>query len=149
MKRLLICALCALSVIACQKPQQNLSDSQLINMVSESMMQLVEPSIYSIENIEILTRRVQQPTQIEAELVITLRFPRDFESVVTERKLKPYNIEYLQFEQSFGKFATNEKQNHYAVYHFKREQDVWRISKTQKLTPPSNTAADSNPPATQ
>jgi hypothetical protein len=134
----LFIATLSLLITACTSKPDTPSDKQITEMVTKSLFNLERrldrKPFFEITDINILSRQ-GDAENASATLDITLSFPEDFQTVVEQRHLKPFNLRYLQYQSSFGKFSAGDIQVHHAEYQFSRDGETWHITGTKKLAP--------------
>lgn len=119
---------------ACSKPVA-FTDYTVENLLKKNLSELTEPRLFETEKLEII-QKSEEGDAADAEVYVTLVFPEDFDTVISMRKLQPFNMEYKQYKSSFGKFAAGERQRHHAKYQFVRRDGKWLISGSQAMSPP-------------
>lgn len=126
---------------ACGQKDIPFTDYIVENLLRDNLKSLAEPPFFEVRNIDILNAE-HQGTTGTATVDVRLYFPEDFDTVVGLRKLEPFNIEYLQYKSSFGKFSAGEQQIHHARYEFQRRGSKWMITGSQALSAPDISAAE-------
>jgi hypothetical protein len=134
MKKLTIFSACVL-LLACSSKPIPFTDYLVKNLLRDNLEGLATPAIFDVEDIAVKTTEATETTGI-ATAHVRLRFPEDFDTVVGLRRLEPYNVTYLQYKSSFGKFAAGESQVHYAEYKFERRDGKWFIVGSRAMSPP-------------
>lgn len=124
----------SLFLAACSKPIP-FTDYLVDNLLRNNLNALTEPPLFEVEKLEIVKKQ-EDGDNAEAEVYVTLVFAEDFDTAITMRKLQPFNMEYKQYQSSFGKFAAGERQRHHALYRFFRRDGKWFISGSHALSPP-------------
>ncbi|MEX1664900.1 hypothetical protein [Zhongshania arctica] len=134
MKKLTIFSTCVL-LLACSSKPIPFTDYLVKNLLRDNLEALATPAIFDVEDIAVKTIEATETTGI-ATAHVRLRFPEDFDTVVSLRRLEPYSVTYLQYKSSFGKFAAGESQVHYAEYKFERRDGKWFIAGSRAMSPP-------------
>jgi hypothetical protein len=129
----LIALLTALS--ACGQKDIPFTDYLIENLLKDNLSQMARPAIFEVTNIAIKSSE-HEGDRGTAQVDVELLFPEDFDTVVGLHKLEPFNVKYLQFKSSFGKFAAGEKQIHHAQYDFIRRKGKWTIIGSKALAAP-------------
>lgn len=125
----------ALLLGGCGSKDIPFTDYLVENLLRDNLASLAEPPIF-----EVVQLRVKQKSSADAvataEVDVELYFPEDFDTVVQLRKLEPFNVEYLQYQSSFGKFSAGETQIHHASYQFQKRGNKWVIIGSKAIAPP-------------
>lgn len=134
MKKLVILTVCAL-LISCSSKPIPFTDYLVKNLLRDNLEALASPPIFKVEDITVRTIESGETTGM-ATADVRLRFPEDFDTVVSLRRLEPFNIAYLQYKSSFGKFSAGESQVHHAEYQFERRDGKWFIVGSRAISAP-------------
>lgn len=133
-RAVLLLALVALTAACSQKPVA-FTDYTVEALLTKNISELADPAFFELEGIEVLNKN-DRGESADAEVYVTLRFPKDFDGVISERKLSPASMEYKQYESSFGRFVARETQRHHARYQFVRRDGKWFIAGSKALSAP-------------
>ena len=120
---------------ACSQKPIAFTDYTVQELLKKNITELAEPVFFELESVEVL-EKIDQGESASAEVHVTLRFPEDFDTVVSMRKLAPFNMEYKQYKSSFGSFVAGETQRHHARYQFVRRDGKWFIAGSKALSAP-------------
>jgi hypothetical protein len=123
------------ALIGCSSKPIPFTDYIVSNLLRDNLLGLAEPPIFSIEEITIIASQ-HSGDQGQATVDVRLRFPEDFDTIVSLHKLEAYNMAYKQYQSSFGKFTAGEEQVHHAEYQFQRRDGKWFIAGSRALSPP-------------
>lgn len=134
MKKLVILTVCVL-LISCSSKPIPFTDYLVKNLLRDNLEALASPPIFKVEDITVRTLESGEATGT-ATADVRLRFPEDFDTVVSLRRLEPFNIAYLQYKSSFGKFSAGESQVHHAEYQFERRDGKWFIVGSRAISAP-------------
>ncbi|CAA0082989.1 Uncharacterised protein [Zhongshania aliphaticivorans] len=143
-KRLIFASL--LFLVACSNKPIPFTDYLVKNLLRDNLEGMSSPAIFNVDDITIKALTDNGDTGT-ATADIRLRFPEDFETVVSLRRLEPYNIAYLQYKSSFGTFSAGESQVHHAEYQFERRDGKWFITGSRAISPPETFHAAGSPAA--
>ena len=134
MKKLCILMACVL-LAACSSKPIPFTDYLVKNLLRDNLKALATPPIFTVEDIAVKTLESSETTGT-ATVDVRLRFPEDFDTVASLRRLEPYNVAYLQYKSSFGKFTAGESQVHHAEYQFERRDGKWFIVGSRAISSP-------------
>ena len=134
MKKLCILVTCVLFAACSSKPIP-FTDYLVKNLLRDNLEGMTKPPIFSVEDITVKTLESTETTGI-ATADVRLRFPEDFDTVVSLRRLEPFNVAYLQYKSSFGKFTAGESQVHHAEYQFERRDGKCFIVGSRAIAAP-------------
>ncbi len=101
----------------------------------DNLETMATPAIFKVEDITVKSLESGETTG-SAIADVRLRFPEDFDTMASLRRLEPYNVAYLQYKSSFGKFSAGESQVHHAEYQFERREGKWHIVGSRAISPP-------------
>lgn len=119
----------------CGNKQIPFTDYLVENLLRENLGKLAEPAIFEVKSV-LVNSKQSDGASGTATVDVELYFPEDFDTVVELRKLEPFNIEYLQYKSSFGKFEAGETQVHHARYQFENRSGKWMVTGSQAIAAP-------------
>ena len=134
MNKFYIFAACVL-LSACSSKPIPFTDYLVKNLLRDNLEALARPPIFTVEDITVKTIESTETTGM-ATADVRMRFPEDFDTVVSLRRLEPFNVAYLQYKTSFGKFSAGESQVHHAEYQFEQRDGKWFIVGSRAISAP-------------
>lgn len=128
-------AFSCLVLSGCGNKQIPFTDYLVENLLRDNLASLAKPPIFEVKSVVVGSKQSDGASGTAA-VDVELFFPEDFDTVVQLRKLEPFNIEYLQYKSSFGKFEAGETQVHHARYQFENRSGKWVVTGSQAIAAP-------------